>query len=713
MDENMITTRKSLGLTGDNERLTIVEGVLHLIYRKTLLLLVPEDNNRHWIVPHNLRELCNFIYFLQGMDDVAFKKNGNEYQLCTDDDFDPGNDSREEANKRLETLESNLRRLMQYIVSDLLDYSTSNMSDDTRGMAEVLVKLIRDLPDWTLITMNKKIVREILRYASQDNSVYKEFYSGKHLKTLLKAARRNFIVSLGDVQYVLGVLSSRSNDYTIKKLTEYVRVIWSIKMTMEFYCVGVRYYKDDTIKDIYENKENKENKIKYITTRFRDTVGGMMLNPDINSHFLKIKPNITGITVNKNWISFNIEKDNNCAYSDIKILTVDKKTYYPLGCITVFCTKEQLYEKSSNMWIDTAIEGECKWRVLSDGQYYRENQSLNGVKTIYLNYFSLFTNLLSPKYVGFYPSEGNVHEEESETTQTLKDNLYEWQESHIMAFPFYSMDWMNRFYIELKKNCSENDEKDNIIEAIDSFNKKIAETIEKVEDVTQKYVERVSEQKLIGNDFKTRFKAIVYAKNSNDSKKSDILNKLTSSLACIGNIQPSSKTPQEKINAYITKLEETQKQANSIQELISKISFTEENEYYDEGLQEQIKTDIDKININDIKNEVGNLTNRMREGVKQSRAFIKNCEFDTTDINLNNEPEENKINIHSTVSEKVNKKIKDLGQKVSNDYTKWMVNATIEFFKTQNDYDQEKSTQEILKDKCNELLKTMSATITL
>ena len=43
MDENMITTRTSLGLEENNERLTIVEGVLHLIYRKTLLLLVPKD----------------------------------------------------------------------------------------------------------------------------------------------------------------------------------------------------------------------------------------------------------------------------------------------------------------------------------------------------------------------------------------------------------------------------------------------------------------------------------------------------------------------------------------------------------------------------------------------------------------------------------------------------------------------------------------------
>ena len=85
------TTRKSLGLPTEESRglstekkendkgkkiypkkLTISEGVLHLVYRKTMLLLVPEDNGRHWLIPHNLRELCNFIYLLQKMDDVAF-----------------------------------------------------------------------------------------------------------------------------------------------------------------------------------------------------------------------------------------------------------------------------------------------------------------------------------------------------------------------------------------------------------------------------------------------------------------------------------------------------------------------------------------------------------------------------------------------------------------------------------------------------------------
>ncbi len=556
MDENMITTRKSLGLTGDKERLTIVEGVLHLIYRKTLLLLVPEDNNRHWIVPHNLRELCNFIYFLQGMDDVAFKKNGDEYQLCTDDDFDPGKDSREEANKRLETLESNLRRLMQYIVSDLLDYSTSNMSDDTRGMAEVLVKLIRDLPDWTLITMNKKIVREILRYASQDNSVYKEFYSEQQRKALLNAARHNFIVSMGDVQYVLGVLSRRSNDYIIKKLTEYIRVIWSIKMTMEFYCVGVKFNHNEDKKELYEeNAGDPDEGYNYITTHFRDTVGGMMFNPDGDTQFIKFDSQVDGVTINKNWIILNYSRDNyafeNLAKQKLsdeekadvesayKTLVETQQTNCKvLGCITVFTAKDGIYVYDrSKGWINNAVEEACKWRTLSSGQYYRENNSLAGVKTIYLNYFSLFTNLLSPNLIDF----------DAET-----NGFCDWQKNNIIAFPFYSMDWMNSFFIELKKACRDESKTDNIEQAIGNLNDKIVSTIDKMAKVTQTYVKNDPMKKLIGNDFKTRFEAIVYAKDCNDpnrydkTKKSEMLNKITTSLSGIFDITPPEKTPQEK-----------------------------------------------------------------------------------------------------------------------------------------------------------------------
>ncbi len=158
-------------------------------------------------------------------------------------------------------------------------------------------------------------------------------------------------------------------------------------------------------------------------------------------------------------------------------------------------------------------------------------------------------------------------------------------------------------------------------------------------------------------------------------------------------------------------MEKAKTQVNSNDELISKISFTEENEYYDEGLQDQINTDISKIN--DIKKEVGLLTNRMRDGVKKSRKIIEECKLMTTDNNLNEGEEENKINVYSIVSKKVNEKIDCLGQSGSDEYTKWMLKATLKHFEKPNGYNQDKSIQEILKDNYNELLTIMSKTITL
>ncbi len=574
MDDKMSNMRMSLGLDPNidskggkvPDRLTIVEGILHLIYRKTLLLLVPEDNNRHWIVPHNLRELCNFVYFLQSMDDIAFKQvdnKENKYQLCTDADFIPKEDSSVAVIKRLDMLEYNLRRLMQYIVSELLDYSTGNMSDDTRGMVEVLVKLIRDLPDWTLITMNKKIVRDILMYANQKTSLYYDFYSDEQRKALLDAARHNYIVSMGDVQYVLGVLSSRSNDYTIKKLTEYVRVIWSIRMTMEFYCVGVRYSYDKTKEYLYENSSCNFNDnsriITYITRNFRDTVGGMMFTPDGNTQFLKLNNDILvkGITIIKNWIVLRLEEDSllkNPKYKNINQIIENRNLCAPLGCIAVFSAQEKdLYVEGSNTKApyNKAIEGECIWRTLSEGQYYRENQDISNIKTIYLNYFALFTNLLSPSSIGYY----------SEDSQNNRAIFYDWIKENIIALPFYSMDWMNRFYKELKKNCKENKYEVNLNKVISDINGIIHTTLLEMNDITQLYVKHDSNQKLIGNEFETRFLSLSFF---DEEKKQSIMSNLINALVTITGEKASVYVSIDRCVEVLDKLSRECNRRNSV-----------------------------------------------------------------------------------------------------------------------------------------------------
>ena len=256
--------RAEIGLSPifKEEYVSVANGVLHLIYRKTMLLLVPEECGRHWLIPNNMRQLCNFIHLLQEMDDVAmvYEEGEKKWRLRADVEFD---------DSTFDTLDTNLNRLMMYIADGMLDFDATHMSDDAIGMARTLALLIQDMPGWTLKTLNKKIVRDILSYVEDrsEYSVYRQILKREDYGPILKASRYPSMISMGDVMYVLGLLSSRSNDYTVKRMVEYVRVIWSIKMTREFYCVGIR------------NHAQFEGGL-YITEDFRKAVGAMMVNPD-------------------------------------------------------------------------------------------------------------------------------------------------------------------------------------------------------------------------------------------------------------------------------------------------------------------------------------------------------------------------------------------------------------------------------------------------
>lgn len=474
--------------SGNYDKINIIDGVLHLIYRKTMLLLVPDKSGRHWIVPENLRELCNLIYFLQGMEDAAFKSDpGHPYVPCIDVDFLPKTESDQEktdpAIRRLNTVEINLRKLMQYIVSDLLDYNSSSMSRDVIEMAGVLSKLIRELPDWPLTDINKKIVRDILNCMTSDNS-YRLFFDKDLRDSLLKASMHDNLISMGDVQHVLGAVSRRSNDETIRKLVEYIQVIWSIRMTLEFYCVGVRYSSDTNYRGLYESGQT------FITRDFRDTVGGMMFSPDAKTQLLKYQNPNTDFykiwTDGSNWLYLSIGDEE------------EMKKSVPITLMFVFLDN---------------CEPVDEWRTYISLPYYRSK--IDGIYEfcLHLNYFAIFTNLLSPMRTYFSDKYGKSGDKNMPF-------YLAWVREHVMVFPFYSMDWTNRFYAETASECLSDPPSDSLVEgAITHLEAHIKTAFGAMEGITRRYIPQDGSQKLTGNNYSYRFASLFDKGGIGDSVK--------------------------------------------------------------------------------------------------------------------------------------------------------------------------------------------------
>jgi len=105
-----------------------------------------------------------------------------------------------------------------------------------------------------------------------------------------------------------------------------------------------------------------------------------------------------------------------------------------------------------------------RWRTADSRMQYYKYKSYNSQQaiTLYLNPMAFFTNLLSPDCL----------------TENSKENEYvKWQNINVMVFPFFSLDWINRFYSELEQIYKEQqDEKFTFWDKIESALQKINDT---------------------------------------------------------------------------------------------------------------------------------------------------------------------------------------------------------------------------------------------
>lgn len=254
-------------------------------------------------------------------------------------------------------------------------------------------------------------------------------------------------------------------------------------MTLEFFCTGVKYFKaksdktDNKVKpdDSNEWKEYYEQNAFYITKNFRDAVGGMMVNPDMTCFWSKegILKDIKGIGNVYSEIFENIDNGKIGFLDDLVSVSTKNVRYQTfLKGISVYTSvdheKVSIIEesgaiispdytieicgtdKSGELFISkhdkTQFNDDVRfaWRTAGGPQgsgrqpYYRYTPKDESVaRTFCLNPIALFTNLLSPASL--------------ENNETTAGKYYAWQYSHIMVFPFFSLDWINRFYSDLEK----------------------------------------------------------------------------------------------------------------------------------------------------------------------------------------------------------------------------------------------------------------------
>lgn len=385
-------------------------AIMHLIWRKTMLIPVCNSDGDYLLIPRNFRSLYNMVVFLRDLPDA----------ISPDENMPPKSD------EQVQIISNNLDSFRSYLIDNLEMVDVHEMNKDDREMVKILTNLVLEFPEMTLLTMNSKIVADILQSLKVTNkeNVYrkvlfeKDAKAAKSAKSLIDASVYPDSISVGDLMYVIGKIDAKTTCRYIKYLIEVIRTLWSIKMTKEF----------------YNNCRHK------ISHEFRRGIGGLIVNPDCTEFFHVVG---RGDDLKKSWFTFDKPK-NSVAFND----NVIKSTYK--NDEIRYDTFIKHISSSMTVWIDeNGVPDRSLWRLMRHkGMPYFEYFSKDSdLKNAFIHPFSIFSHIIAEQELNqaSMPIYGYKSLADAVRKKFAEDNLTN------MPIPLYSLDFLYRWYETVKR----------------------------------------------------------------------------------------------------------------------------------------------------------------------------------------------------------------------------------------------------------------------
>ena len=237
------TDKSENGKNNSYKYINLQENVLSLIYIKTGLTFYNTLEQENMIVPHNLRELLNFIALLSNMED---------------------NDENKDRNRNV---------FKQYFIESwCLDRLTPKQHI-----------FIKELNECDAVNINKFIIDYLYtEYTSNFNDDIKDID-----KFIVDKNNRCYNISIADVNYILDTLSNINNT-SIKRFVFAIKTTYSIILYNKFTEINKPenrlyaelFYKYQTRGEISYNSINKLNHI----SDYEKMLGGNIINIPINDN---------------------------------------------------------------------------------------------------------------------------------------------------------------------------------------------------------------------------------------------------------------------------------------------------------------------------------------------------------------------------------------------------------------------------------------------
>ena len=185
-----LTEQSSCTLRIENKDRPLVDYMLDLVYRKTGLLLIPDEWESHPLIPHNLRSLHQMLSLFQAMSDTA-KLQGTAGQR-----------------QYLNQLERAEEWLLGYIASSQIPVELSN--------------ILRTFADHQDQGVNAFLWRALGRALRED--------AEPGVRVLMDRNVRNDNISVGDVLHLLFVLEETDVESSLALFGAAVRMLYSIRL---------------------------------------------------------------------------------------------------------------------------------------------------------------------------------------------------------------------------------------------------------------------------------------------------------------------------------------------------------------------------------------------------------------------------------------------------------------------------------------------------
>ena len=397
---NEVCSDHLYGQLPEEDRSKVLYRTLHMIWRKTLLIPVCSKDGEHLLIPNNLRSLHNFIAMFGGMNDAIDKtfivripqddkKQPLPYALI------PGLkdfDNFIQA-KPINThiLDKNLAIFENYLLDNLSTYGESlNHNEENQKLAETLQNLILEMHTVPLERLNAKIVGDILD--SYLPGYIKEAF--KNIKCEVDTDANADANADGEIHYLKKAVSY-ADCISIGDVL-YVLGKISVKTRCRYiaYLVEVirTMWSIQMTREFYRKSNWTENSIK-VSDSFRKTVGGLIVDANTTT--------FTGISPKGDWYTY---REDSREYDMLFFATFTKVTNSSDEELVQRCLD---YRSHNNL-------GE---------PYYTDKEHIEATTTPICHYLAYYTNALEE--LG----------------------------GRIIYFPFYSLDFMYRFYEEFRSGC--------------------------------------------------------------------------------------------------------------------------------------------------------------------------------------------------------------------------------------------------------------------